>query len=275
LAPEHIAILIAGGLVAGFVAGVIGVGGGIIFAPVLYIYFDSVGIESHLIAPLVIGSSLFCTFVASVASSFFHERKKAVDWRVAIKVGIGSALAVFIMTRFVTTQPWFDPDIFKMSFSLVLLAVVGRMLSSSKEDPVDSDDDRSRGLGFLFGVGSLTGIVSAAAGVGGGVVLIPAYNQGLNISMIRSIGTSSATIIFVSLAGVLSYMLFGAPASVSNFSWGAVDFGTSLLLVLPSIITVRIGVYVAHRVDRSALRLGFACLALIVAFKLISSVIWP
>ncbi|NND73014.1 MAG: sulfite exporter TauE/SafE family protein [Rhodothermales bacterium] len=273
MAVEHIVLLVAGGLGAGFIAGVVGVGGGVIFAPVLYFYFESQGISEAAIAPLVIGSSLFCTLIASLASSYFHQRKAAVDWSTAARVGLGSSIAVFLMTRFVTTQPWFSGEVFKIAFSVVLLAVVGRMVLAKDRVADNPQSSKKRGSAFLFAVGSATGVVSAAAGVGGGVVLIPAYNQGILMSMIRSIGTSSATIIFVALAGVASYMFLGPPLGLSALSVGAVDFGTSLLLVGPSILSVRLGVYVAHRINRKALQLGFAALAFLVAIKLVSSVV--
>ena len=64
-----------------------------------------------------------------------------------------------------------------------------------------------------------------------------------------------------------------SPTGVTRWSLGSVDFGTSLLLVVPSVFSVRLGVYVAHKVNRKYLRLGFAALAFVVAVKLVSGVV--
>ena len=155
MAVEHIVLLVSGGFAAGFVAGIVGVGGGIIFAPVLYFYFESLGVSDATIAPLVIGSSLFCTLVASLASSYFHQHRGAVDWTIAFKVGAGSSVAVFLMTRFVTTQPWFNGDVFKVAFSIVLLAVVGRMVFGKNRDDLGDDDVKQKVRDFFSASGVL------------------------------------------------------------------------------------------------------------------------
>lgn len=268
---EHALILIAGGLAAGFLAGIIGVGGGIIFAPVLYFYFDAVGVDSSYIAPLVIGTSLLCTTMAAGLGAWFQHRRNAVDWRIATRVGAGAALAIVLVTRFVTTQPWFNGDVFKVIFSMVLTAVAIRMLLSSSAPSTDPSDSKRGGVFYML-AGSAAGIVSSIAGVGGGVVLVPSY-QWMGLSMVRSIATSSGTIIFISLTGVASYMLLGnSVASASGFSIGYVDLGSALLIAVPAMFSVRLGVTLAHRVNRQSLRKGFAVIALVVVVRLLAGV---
>ncbi len=271
---EHVVILVLGGLAAGFVAGIIGVGGGIIFAPVLYFYFEAVGVDPIIIAPLVIGTSLLCTTIAAAFSAWFQDKKDVVEWPISIRVGLGASLAIVLMTRFVTTREWFDGDVFKVVFSVILLGVVFRMLFNRAGSNDESENRRRTSGLFYFLVGSAAGTVSSIAGVGGGVVLVPSFHQGLGLSMIRSIATSSGTIIFISMTGVVSYMLLGGGISgVSPVSMGYVDIGTALLLAVPSILTVRMGVQVAHRVNREVLRKGFAVIALIVVVRLLLSVL--
>lgn len=269
---EHGLILISGGLAAGFLAGIIGVGGGIIFAPVLYFYFDAVGVDDAIIAPLVIGTSLLCTTLAAGLGSWFQHRRGAVNWKVASRVGLGAALAIVLVTRFITTQPWFDGDAFKVIFSVILAMVAVRMLAPGDQtSDIDMAEPRDSTL-FHFATGSIAGVVSAMAGVGGGVVLVPSY-QWMGLSMVRSIATSSGTIIFISLTGVVSYMLLGKGIpSASGFSVGFVDIGSALLIAIPAMFSVRLGVITAHRVNRQSLRKGFALIALIVVVRLLWSV---
>src|SRR5690554_2133995 len=103
--PLGYLLLVAAGLAAGFIAGLIGVGGGIIFAPVLFFYYQAIGVDPAVVTQLTIGSSLLCTLIAALMSTWVQHRKGAIVPRVALQVGVFSAVAVILMTRFVTTQP--------------------------------------------------------------------------------------------------------------------------------------------------------------------------
>lgn len=340
--PLHLLILLGAGLAAGFVAGLIGVGGGVIFAPVLFFYFQAIGIPESVIAPLTIGSSLFCTLLAAVASAWTQYSKTAVITRVALTVGLFSALAVFLTTRYITTQPWYDGDIFQIVFSLVLLSVVARMVirqpgtgalaesaaatapaadptttaaaypaatdsaAAGDADPIANADaglaapaaadaaaagandpiaghpadpagaamaahasgDR-HGWPALAGAGSVAGAVSAAAGVGGGVVLVPAYSHFMGLPIRVATGTSSATIVIISLVGVSNYVLHGWGAVDLVGAVGYVDVVRGLVIAVPSLLTANLGVRLAHRINQRTLRMSFAGIAALVALRLL------
>lgn len=268
--PLNLLLLLGSGLAAGFVAGLIGVGGGIIFAPVLFFYYQAIGIGADVIAPLTIGSSLFCTLLAAVASSWFQYQRQAVITRIALSAGLFSAVAIFLMTRFVTTQPWYDGTVFQIVFSVILLVVVVRMLVKRREFTVEPHHTpRGERWPALAATGTVAGTVAAAAGVGGGVVLVPAYHNFLRLPIHISVGTSSATIAVISLVGVLNYAAQGWNANVPPHSVGYVDILHALVLAIPAVITARLGVGVAHRVDTRALRMSFAAIAAVVAVRLL------
>lgn len=268
--PAHLLLLLGAGLAAGFVAGLIGVGGGIIFAPVLFFYYQAIGIPSTVVAPLTIASSLFCTLIAAFISAWAQYRRSAVVTRVALSVGVFSALAVYLMTRFVTTQPWYDGTVFQMVFSTVLLVLVTRMVVRPRVDPGLAQGGRPRlGWPVLVGTGTAAGAVAAAAGVGGGVVLVPAYSHFFGLPIHVATGTSSATIVLVSLAGVVNYAWLGQGEPVPELAVGYVDVLRATLLAVPAMLTAHLGVWTAHRINRRALRLSFATLAGIVAVRLL------
>ncbi|NBB86026.1 MAG: TSUP family transporter [Bacteroidetes bacterium] len=267
-------LLLLAGLAAGFVAGLVGVGGGIIFAPVLFFYFQAAGVSAAVLTPLTLGSSLLCTLLVALASAYFQHRRGAVLVRLMVIVGLCSALAVYLTTGFVTTQPWYTPEVFQVIFSVVLLTVVARMLlkhsgeTSSDAPPPASADASQHSMAALFGTGTVAGAVSAAVGVGGGVVLVPAYNSFLRIPIHKAVGTSSATIVLISLAGVLTYSLRGLAADVPATALGYVD-ARALLLCLPALLTARWGVQAAHAVNVRALQAAFGLVAVLVAGRLL------
>ncbi len=269
----QIGVLAGAGLAAGFVAGLIGLGGGVVFTPVLLVYFRGLGVSAELAPKLTIGTSLLCTLVAALASAFFQLRRGAVLRRVAWSVGPASAVAVFLMTLLVTTRPWYDATVFQVVFALLLLGVVGRMVLSKKSTSAEeagSEGERDWSRGRLAGIGAAAGVVASAAGVGGGVVLVPAYNRVVRLPMHEAVGTSSATIVLISLAGIFSYAALGWNAEVPfSTAVGYVDVGRGLLLAVPSVFTARLGVAAAHRIRTRPLQLVFAAVALFVAGRML------
>ncbi len=270
----HVVLLVAAGLGGGFVAGLFGVGGGIVFAPVLFFYYQQIGVSPETLAPLTIGSSLFCTMITAVASAWVQYGKKAVVTRVAVIVGLFSAAIVLIMTRWITTRPWYDGEAFQIVFSIVLLTLVVRMLVRFESEPEQGvfDPRRLRGR-MLAGTGTAAGAIASAAGVGGGVVLVPAYNHFLRLPMHIATGTSSATIVFISLAGVLAYGWLGQEANTPELTLGYVDAVRGLFLAGPATLTARLGVRTAHRLNQRMLQLLFAALAGVIALRLLWDVV--
>ena len=274
----EIALLLATGLSAGFAAGLLGIGGGVIFTPVLLYYFRSVGVAESVLAELTIGSGLFCTLVTALASTYHHYREASVALRVALVVGGFSAVAVFLIVRFVTTQPWYSSTVLELIFGVLLLWVAGRMVwatPSEEEEQAARENGRRQNLLLLAGTGLTAGGIAAAVGVGGGIVLVPAYRNILRIPMRLTVGTSSATIVFISLAGVLNYMLmgWGAPELPAS-AFGYVDAGRAALLALPSALSAQWGAAVAHRVNTRYLRWTFAALAVFVAVRMAGGVLF-
>lgn len=266
----HLMLLVAAGLGGGFVAGLFGVGGGIIFAPVLFFYYHQTGVSPEALAPLTIGSSLFCTMIAATVTAWAQYGKKAVITRVAVIVGVFSAAVVLVMTRWVTTQPWYDGEAFQIVFSMVLLALTARMAVRFESAPEpEALHPRRLRAGVLAGTGSAAGAIASAAGVGGGVALVPAYHHFLRLPMHIATGTSSATIVFISLAGTLIYAWLGQDTSTPDHTLGYVDAIRGLFLATPAALTARLGVRVAHRLNQRMLQLLFAALAAVVALRLL------
>ena len=121
----------------------------------------------------------------------------------------------------------------------------------------------------FMAIGTAAGLIAAAAGVGGGIVLVPAYHTLMRMSMRLATGTSSATIIVIALVGVLNYGSLGWSAPVPGWGLGYVDVQHALLLAVPSMFSARLGVWTAHRVNTQALRWSFAAIAIIVAVRML------
>ncbi len=262
-------LLIVAGALGGFIAGLVGVGGGVIFGPVLFFAFQAMGIEDPVLTPLTLGSSLLCTFAASASGAVAQARAGAIDWRTALTAGGLAAVAVVLVGRYVATQPWYDKTAFQLVLGVLLVVVVVRMLLKKDRADTLSTDGARRGLGALAATGLGAGTVAALAGVGGGVVLVPAFSGVIRLPMKVASGTSTAAIVLITAVGVATYAVLGLGQPVPGSALGYVDLPRAAALAAPAVLTARWGVATAHRIDVRAVRLSFAAFAALVAARLL------
>lgn len=264
-------LLACSGLGAGVLAGLIGVGGGVIFTPVLFAVYGVLGVPEGVRTPLTVGTGLFCTGLAAGASAVHHVRRGAVEGRMALGIGLASAGAVGLVSGLVVTQPWYDASLFQLLFAVVLLVVAVRMVRGSSEGTgADAEQRMGASWGAWLGTGTAAGVVASAVGVGGGVVLVPAYSRGFGLPFHRAVGTSSATILVISGLSMVAYagLGMGLPDR-PPFAIGYVDVGTGLLVAGPAVLGAQGGAALAHRFETKWLQWSFAALAVVVAGRLV------
>ena len=263
--------LAGAGVAAGILAGLVGVGGGVIFTPVLFAVYGALGVPEGVRTPLTVGTGLFCTGLAAGASALHHVRQGAVHIRMAMGVGLASAVSVGLVSTFVVTQPWYDASVFQLLFATVLLVVVWRMVRgpAAPSEPAEDEANGNARWGTWIGTGMAAGTVASAVGVGGGVVLVPAYSRLLRLPFHRAVGTSSATILVISALSTTAYAGLGWGLTGRPLALGYVDVGTGLLLAGPAVIGAQGGAALAHRIETGWLRWSFAVLAVIVAGRLV------
>lgn len=268
----HAVVLVAAGLGTGLLVGLVGVGGGIIFAPILLYYFQSVGAAPDVVSTATVATSLFCVVFAATSSAWHQHRRGSADIRTALWTGTASAVGVWFAATFITTQPWFNTRAFQIVFSAILIVAIVRMLRPSQVARANPGDEGSANvpIAAMAGVGLVSGGLSAVAGVGGGTVLVPAYHNLFRFPIRLATGTSSATIVLTSVFGVATYVASGWGVMLpSPLSLGYVDVASGLMLAVPAFLTSRAGVVMAHRVKRRTLALAFSAVASIVVIKLL------
>ena len=263
--------LIILGLIAGTIAGLLGVGGGLLFTPVLFYVFSHAGVEDPFI--WAIASSLLCTFISALSSSirqYLHDNFYASE---GIIIGILGALGT-TLGRWFTTSGYYSQEQFAVFFSLLLLYVAYSFIQRSRskaiarqEHSAETEPMKLRQNGVVGGLG---GIVASLAGIGGGGVMVPLMNIVYKIPLRKAISISSLAIIFISLSGWLQFAISGGLVSgMTAYTWGYVDFGAALPLVFGGFIGGFGGVYINHLVRQNLLQWIFAVLAVALAARLL------
>ena len=262
-------LLIAAGAAGGFLVGLVGVGGGVVYVPVLLVYFAGLGVRDPVLAPLVVGSSLLCVGLASASGAYGQWRAGAVRGRVAVVTGLVAGVALTAVSLLVTTRPWYDRTVFQAVFGAILLGVAAQMLRRSRTDEGGAAEAARPGAGALALAGASAGALAAVAGVGGGVVLVPLYHGLLGFPTKVATATSTAAIALIAAVGVVAYAVLGQGADVPAGAVGYVDVGHALALAVPAMLTARLGVWVAHRIAARWVRRAFALVAAATALRLL------
>lgn len=261
-------LLIFCGIIGGIIAGLFGLGGGIIFTPILFVVFSA----SDITDPAVwsIATSLFCTFTASISSSVQQRSKRNFYWKEGFIIGLIGSIGVYFGKSLVTSQ-YYTETVFVAVFSMLLIVVAIVFFKKSKHH--DSSKEQLdvlsvKGAGIS---GSLGGFVAALAGVGGGVVLVPLMSLVYKIRMSKAVSVSSLAIVIISLSGWLQYAFTtSTQIGLTKFSLGFVDFGSGLPLIIGAIVGGIIGVRINHRLPQNIIQAGFGIVVVIIAILMIS-----
>jgi uncharacterized membrane protein YfcA len=250
------------GAFAGCLAGLLGVGGGIIIVPALTFLFAAQKLPAPYILHMALGTSLASIMFTSISSLRAHHGRGAVDWRVfrvitpGILVGtfLGSWVAAQLSTRFL-----------KGFFVCFLYYVAVQMLLNVRPTP-------SRQLpatAGMFGAGSIIGGISSLVGIGGGSMSVP-FLVWCNVALRNAIGTSAAIGFPIALGGAAGYVINGlAAAPLPPLSLGFVYLPALAGVSFASILTAPLGARLAHSLPVAQLKKFFALLLLVMGTKML------
>ncbi|NGP75418.1 sulfite exporter TauE/SafE family protein [Balneolaceae bacterium YR4-1] len=263
-------ILLLLGIVAGILAGLFGLGGGILFTPILFIVFSDAGIENPVV--LTIGSSLFCTFIAAAGSSIRQFRQQNFYWADGLKVGLLGTVGV-TAGKWVITSEYYSQQVFAIFFSLLLIYVAYIFIRRGRQEKTAAFDDREP-LKWRESLvtGGLGGFVAALAGIGGGGVMVPMLNLYYKKTFKKAVSVSSLAIVFISLSGWMQLTFTGSGGGMTSYSLGSVDFGAALPMAIGGLAGGFFGAMLNLKIDRKFLQFAFSVLALAMAAKLLSEV---
>ncbi|MGF1671532.1 MAG: sulfite exporter TauE/SafE family protein [Balneolaceae bacterium] len=260
-------ILLLLGIFTGILAGLFGLGGGILFTPILFTIFQEQGVQNP--TAWAIGTSLFCNFIAAGSSSFQQFKKQNMFWRQGVIVGLFGIAGVFVGKEIVLS-PFYTETVFILFFCLLLVLTAISYFRRGKSIDRQAINTRPVGIGSGSVTGGTAGIVAATAGLGGGIVMVPIMNLFYKMSIGRSVSISSFAIVIISFAGWLQYALVQPPiASINSYTIGYVDFGSALPLVLGAVAGGIIGVNINHKINRTLLQYGFSFTVIIVALYML------
>ncbi len=251
------------GLAAGFLAGFVGVGGGIIMVPVLLELFRNAGVPEEAVVQAAMGTSLSVA-VFSVGSSIFrHQRQRNISWQLVWWLAPGSMIGGWLAAYLASRLPgsWLQ-----MVLTVLMVFAAVRMLIS-REMPNSPDHKAARWKVGLTGLG--VGLVAGLSGLAGGIVLVPALSLIIGLPGGLLAATSSGTIIFSALAAAVGYLTLSPPTSLGAGFFGYVCLPLVVPLAMGAIPAAQMGAFINRRIEGNLFQKLFGGLLLLVALRLL------
>ena len=248
---DEILIFGALGILAGLLAGMFGIGGGLIIVPVLIGTFISIGFNDQIIVQLAIGTSISCIIFTGLASANAHRKKNSIDFDSFKPVAIGIIFGSFLGALFAVQ---IDGLILKLAIAIFVF-IIGLDILLNKDFLQNILHLKPKSV---F-VGSGIGFFSSILGIGGGTFSVP-YFKGSGLDLTTAIGTSAACGVPIAIFGTLGYIFAGVNQNMlPSLSLGYVYMPAVLGVSITSIFSAKYGADIAHYLSQTALKRLMAC----------------
>jgi uncharacterized protein len=287
LSVAVLASLAAVGVAAGFLAGLVGIGGGVLMVPFLYFFYahaawSGVSVPAELHVTLAHATSLFIIVPTAVLGTISYARAGLVSWHAALPIAVASLIGAQLGVALALLAPG---ELLQLAFGTLLL-FYGVQLARRRAprrpaeavptavgeaDTSDGGSDARTGSVVALGaVGLLVGAVSALMGVGGGLVAVPLLIHVARIGIRRVAATSLAIVCFAAPAGAIAYIVRGwGETGLPPGSAGYVHVVAAVPMLLGSLVAVRLGTRVNQAVETETLRRIFAAALMVLGVRLV------
>ncbi|HYP72072.1 MAG TPA: sulfite exporter TauE/SafE family protein [Variovorax sp.] len=257
-----IAIYFAVGAFIGFLAGLLGIGGGMTLVPVLAAMFTAQHFAPDHVVHLALGTGMASIMFTSSASVRAHHRLGGVDWSLVRRVGPAMVAGTLLSTAL---SAWIPQRALALAFSVIVYAGATQILLGRKPSAARTLPSTPALIAIGVAIGVVCGLVSA-----GGAFLTVPFMLFCGVSITTAIGTGAALGVPVAVMGTLGYVFSGwTVAGLPPLALGFV-YGPALLgIVAGSVLTAPIGARTAHRLPVGILRRVFACLLYVLATKML------
>ncbi|MBU6951833.1 sulfite exporter TauE/SafE family protein [Hahella sp. HN01] len=245
------------GALAGVLAGLFGIGGGLIIVPALIFSFELQNVAPSVATHLAVGTSLATIIFTSINSIRAHHQKQGVNWRVFRPMAVGLMVGAVLGAQTASLMPAAQ---LKLVIGIFAITIGVQMALALKPKPHRS----LPGDGVLAGVGGGIGWASAIFGIGGGSLSVP-YLTWCNVRMQQAVGTSAACGLPIALMGAVTNIWEGwSEASLPEYSLGFIYLPALAGIAITSMPFASLGAKLAHRLPGDVLKRIFSVLLFVV-----------
>lgn len=257
-----LAVLAIAAAVAGFMAGLLGVGGGIIMVPALYYAFSVLGFDIATRMHLSVGTSLAIIIPTSLISAKTHMEHNAVDFKMVKSFGLFILIGVIAGTFLVVNLK--TPNL--ILFFSIFAFITGLFFIFLREQLVENPKKISEIVKNISGI--FIGFISVPLGIGGGSLMVP-FMRTIGYDLRKSIGTAATTGILIAVSGTFTMIISGKIINNINtpFSFGYINLLGFVIFVPVTMLMARLGAKAVYKIDKKILSKIFGIFLLIVSIR--------
>ena len=257
-----LSVLAIAAAVAGFMAGLLGVGGGIIMVPALYYAFTVLDFDIVTRMHLAVGTSLAIIIPTSIISTLTHREHDAVDFKMVKSFGIFILIGVFFGTFLAVNLK--TPAL--VLFFSIFAFMVGLFFIFLREKLVDNPKQISNLIKNISGI--LIGFISIPLGIGGGSLMVP-FMRTFGYDIRKSIGTAAAVGFLIAVTGTITMITGGKIIDNVNtpFSLGYINLLGFIVFVPVTMIMARLGAKAVYKIDKKILSKIFGTFLILVSIR--------
>ena len=248
----------------GFVAGLFGIGGGLITVPFLFYIFGAMGFEQNYIMHLAVGTSFAIIIPTSIVSVITHNKFKAVDFNIVKSYGLFVIIGVIIGTVFAANLKTKSLILF---FSIIILFLGFYLFFlNEKKEKVTNEPIKIKLLFKIF-LGFIVGFISAPMGIGGAIMNVPILKF-FGYSINKAIGSAAAIGFLIALFGTIGFLISGNYLKVDMpLSIGFLNIPAFLIFIPITTLMARVGARTVHKIDKKKISKYFGVFLIIIALK--------
>ena len=251
------------GAFGGFLGGLLGLGGGIIFVPFLFFIFNSYDLHGGYAIQSAVSTSLACVIISSFSAAIKHNKNKLINWRLFKKMLLGLILGSIIGVTLITIL---DSDIIKIYYGILLLAISIYLMYEKGVSSFSTNKKHQYIDIFAF----FTGTISTMLGIGGGTLTTP-YFKFYGESMKGSIATAAACGVPIALLGILiTFFLKEIFGVFENTIFDFIDFHAFFLISATTLIFSYIGAGITYKTNTLLLKKIFCITLFLVGITILA-----
>ncbi|WP_076542532.1 sulfite exporter TauE/SafE family protein [Shewanella sp. UCD-KL21] len=249
------------GAVVGFLAGLLGIGGGLIIVPALIYLLPWIGIESSQLTHVAIATSLASIIMTSFSSAIAHHRRGNIPWEL-FKPMLPGIVVGALASAFISEQ--IAADLLQQAFSIFVIVMAIQMTFPLKPKAMA----KVPSFQVMFIVSMLIAVIAGLMGIGGGVLLVP-FLCYCGLQMRQAVGFASVTGFLIAIAGTAGYVIAGLNATdLPTWTVGYIYIPALVGIIITSMLIAPLGVKAASIWPTPILKKIFAVLLMVIGLKL-------